>query len=113
MTANLKTSFYKTLEERLLAHAVDSDFNSLFGGAENHYLDTGETTEVNIENYKADLVNELLGATCPIECEVGDDYYYLEPKHIRFMGRARVTEIVNHRVDYRLSKDNSVGVVLK
>ena len=98
-----KESFYKTLEEKMLKMAVDSKYNDYVGGEENHYLDCGEryfgfTEESLIET----ITDEILKTKTHIWLDNG---FALEAKHIRFIGKARVHEIVDHRVKYRHAKE--------
>lgn len=98
-----KQSFYKTNEEKILKGAVDKLYNDYVGGEENHWLDYGEryfnfTEESLIE----DITNEILSEKNVLWLECG---IALEPKHVRFIGKVRVKEIVDHRVKYRHNKE--------
>ena len=98
-----KQSFYKTFEEKLLKNAVDTFYNDYVGGEENHWLDYKEryfnfTEESLIE----DITNDILKEKKYILCDNG---LFLEAKHIRFMGKQRVEEIVKHRVQFRHNKE--------
>lgn len=98
-----KTSFYKTFEEKLVKLAIDKFYNDYVGGEENHYLDTGErcfnfTEESLIET----IETELLKAEKYIWLDNG---YVLEAKHIRFIGKQRIHELVSHRVSFRHNKE--------
>lgn len=98
-----KQSFYKTTEERILKLAVDKFYNDYVGGEENHWLDTGEryfnfTEEELIET----ITNEILKEKRYVLLDNG---WALEAKHIRFIGKQRVREIVDHRVKFRHNKE--------
>lgn len=100
---NKKESFYKTFEEKLLKMAVDHYYNDYVGGEENHYLDCEEryfnfTEESLIET----ITNEILKEKYQIWLENG---WAIEAKHIRFIGKERVREIVDHRVKFRHNKE--------
>jgi len=99
-----KPSFYKSEHERLLKSAVDKLYNDYVGGEENHYLDCDEryfnfTEQSLIET----ITKEIMRAEKYVELE--DSLYVLEAKHIHFMGKKRVKEIVEHRVKYRHQKE--------
>ena len=97
-------SFYKSEHERLLKRAVDKLYNDYVGGEENHYLDYDEryfnfTEDSLIET----ITDELLKTKDYVRLE--NSVFVLEAKHIRFMGKQRVREIVEHRVKYRHEKE--------
>lgn len=98
-----KQSFYKTFEEKLLKLAVDKFYNDYVGGEENHWLDNNE----RYFNFTEDsliktIIDEILKEKNYIWLDNG---FALEAKHIRFIGKARVSEIVEHRVKFRHNKE--------
>ena len=100
---NTKPSFYKSFEERLIKSAVDYLYNEYVGGEENHWLDHGERYYNFDEKELCDLILErLLTEKHHLWLEDG---FAIESKHIRFVGKQRVSEIVNHRVEFRHNKE--------
>ena len=98
----MKESFYKTDKEILLAQVVDSMYNDEIGGRENHYMDTGEKLPITEEELIRMVVCDILKSRTILWTEHG---YGIEPKHVRFIGKKRVTEIVEHRIKYRHQKE--------
>lgn len=98
----MKESFYKTAKEATLADVVDSIYNDEIGGRENHYLDTDEMLPISEEELINRASREILSTKTILWTERG---FGIEPKHIRFMGKERVIEIVEHRIKYRHKKD--------
>ena len=100
---NTKPSFYKTMHEKMLAICVDKEYNDMIGGNENALLD-GEKyyawTEEELIEY---ITGQFMTAKRYIELE--DSWAVLEAKHIRFMGKKRVREIVEYRVKTRHEKE--------
>ena len=94
----MKESFYKTYEEKLLAKVVDRIYNDEIGGRENHYYDTDEMLPITEEELIQLATSKILKSKTILWTENG---YGIEPKHIRFIGKDRVVEIVTHRVKYR------------
>ena len=94
-----KISYYKTKEERLLKGVIDNLFNEYIGGNENAYMDGVEYHPYTEEELIDVIVNEIL--TCDTYLNIENSWEVLEPKHIRFIGKTRVKEIVEHRVNYR------------
>lgn len=98
-----KQSFYKTLEEKLVKLAIDKLYNDYVGGEENHWLDHNERyfnfTEEQLIN---DIAKEILTEKNYIWLDNG---FVLEAKHIRFIGKARINELVEHRVKFRHNKE--------
>lgn len=99
----MKESFYKNENERYIKWAVDKLYNDYVGGEENHWLDTGEryfnfTEDSLIET----ITNEILKTKNVLWLENG---LGVEAKHVRFVGKKRVAEIVEHRVKFRHSND--------
>ena len=99
-----KESFYKSFHEKLVAKIVDHHYNDEIGGRENHYLDTGEMLPITEEQLVAYIVRYITTCKTVLWTESG---YGLEAKHIRFMGKERITEIVKHRVAVRHKKDGA------
>ena len=98
-----KQSFYKTFEEKLVKLAIDTIYNDYVGGEENHYLDTGERYFNFTEESLIEIINDrLLKEKNYIWLDNG---FVLEAKHIRFIGKARINELVTHRVQYRHNKE--------
>ena len=101
-----KESFYKTFEEKLVKGAVDKIYNDYVGGEENHWLDHQERYfNFNEEELIKIIIDELLKAEKYLWLENG---LALEAKHIRFIGKQRITEIVKHRVQFRHNKEGWV-----
>lgn len=98
----MKESFYKTTEETILAGVVDRIYNDEIGGRENHYMDTNEKLPISEEELIQMAVSEILKSRTTLWTERG---YGIEPKHVRFIGKERVTEIVEHRIKYRHRKE--------
>ena len=98
----MKESFYKTTDESILAKVVDRIYNDEIGGRENHYMDTDEKLPITEEELIDMAVFEILKSTTVLWTEDG---YGIEPKHVRFIGKKRVTEIVEHRIKYRHQKE--------
>ena len=98
----MKESFYKTDKEILLAQVVDRMYNDEIGGRENHYMDTNEKLPITEEELIHMVVCDILKSRTILWTENG---YGIEPKHVRFIGKERVTEIVEHRIKYRHRKD--------
>lgn len=99
-----KESFYKTEHEKLLKLAVDKLYNDYVGGEENHYLDNDERYfNFTEESLIDDITNDLLKEKDYVRLE--NSVWVLEAKHIRFMGKKRVREIVEHRVKFRHNKE--------
>ena len=98
-----KQSFYRTFEEKLVKIAIDTMYNDYVGGEENHWLDHNERcfdfTEEQLINI---IVNRLLKEKRYIWLDNG---MVLEAKHIRFIGKARINELVDHRVKFRHNKE--------
>ena len=100
-----KESFYKSEHERLLKLAVDKLYNDYVGGEENHYLDNDERYFNFTEESLIDTItNDLLKEKDYVRLE--NSVWVLEAKHIRFMGKKRVREIVEHRVKFRHNKES-------
>ena len=95
----MSTGFYKTDEEKMLAKVIDRFYNDEIGCNENSYQDGYE--------YKAweepELIEYITAAILKEKncLRLENSWMALEAKHIRFMGAARVGEIVTHRVQYR------------
>ena len=103
MTSITKQSFYKTFEEKLLAHAVDYLYNEYVGGNENHFLDTRELLYNFDEKELTEIIlKEILETKTQIWLDNG---LFVEPKHLRFMGKKRIKEIVDHRVEVRHTRE--------
>lgn len=100
---NTKPSFYKTMEEKKLARCVDEEYNNIIGGNENARLDGSEYSEWTEEELVEHIVDIFMTTKGDLYLE--DSWEVLEAKHIRFMGKARVREIVKHRVEYRHNKE--------
>lgn len=98
----MANDFYKTTQEFILAGVVDRIYNDEIGGRENHFYDTGEMLPITEEELVNRIVNDILKTKVVLWTERG---YGLEPKHIRFMGKDRVTEIVKYRVSTRHKKE--------
>ena len=100
---NKKESFYKTFEEKLVKCAIDTIYNDYVGGEENHYLDTGERYFNFTEESLIEIINDrLLKEKKYIWLDNG---MTLESKHIRFIGKTRINELVTHIVQYRHNKE--------
>lgn len=101
----MANSFYRTNEEKMLAKVIDSFYNDEIGGNENAYLDGYEYKSWKEE----DLVNYITDAILrePKYLQLENSWMVLEAKHVRFMGAARVGEIVAHRVGYRHRTEGS------
>lgn len=98
----MKDSFYKTTQETILAGVVDRIYNDEIGGRENHYMDTDEKLPISEEELIDMAVSEILKSKTTLWTERG---YGIEPRHVRFIGKERVTEIVEHRIKYRHKKE--------
>ena len=99
----MKESFYKNTNERLLKLAIDKIYNDYVGGEENHYLDYDEryfnfTEESLIDTITHELTREKRQLFL-------DNGFVIEAKHIRFIGKERIKEIVDHRVKFRHNKE--------
>lgn len=96
-----KESFYKTEDEKLLKLVIDSEFNDEIGGRENSILDGDPVGGEPIDEQSLiDLIVErILSKREYLENEF--NYQILEAKHIRFIGKKRIIELVEHRVKYR------------
>lgn len=103
MNNTQKTSFYRTFEEKELAGVVDYFYNEFIGGSENAKMDGNEytawTEKELMETIKAMILKEKRFL------RIENSNMLLEAKHVRFMGEKRVTEIVEHRVQFRHKKD--------
>jgi len=98
-----KESFYKNDNERLVKWAVDKLYNDYVGGEENHYLDNDERYFNFTEESLIDIITqEILKTRDILWTENG---YGLEAKHVRFVGKERIREIVEHRVKFRHNKE--------
>ena len=97
-----KQSFYKTWEEKLLRGAVDKYYNDYVGGAENHYLDEDEKPSFTEKELIEIISNRITKEEKYIWLDNG---LVLEAKHIRFIGKVRINEIVDHRVKFRHNKE--------
>lgn len=97
-----KSSFYKTFQESVLAGVVDRFYNDVVGGIENHYYDTDELKPIRKEDLINQIVDDILSSKHTLLTEDGIG---IEQKHIRFMGSQRVREIVEHRVNFRYSRE--------
>lgn len=98
----MRDEFYKTFNERTIAKVVDTYYNDEIGGRENHYYDTDEMLPITEEDLIAYVVNSIMATKKVLYTEAG---YGIEAKHIRFMGKQRVTEIVTHRIQQRHQKE--------
>ena len=98
----MKNDFYKSFHEIILKGIVDRQYNDRIGGIENHYYDTDELNPIRKSDLISEITSFILRTKSTLFTENG---YGLEPKHIRFMGKARVTEIVEHRVNYRYAHE--------
>lgn len=98
----MKEKFYKTFEEKLVKGVVDCLYNDEIGGRENHYYDTNELLPITEEELINQIVETLMKSKYTLWTESG---YGLEPRHIRFIGKARIIEIVKHRVQFRHTKE--------
>lgn len=99
----IKQSFYRNDNERMIKLAVDKLYNDYVGGEENHYLDYHEryfnfTEQSLIETITKELLQEKKVVWL-------DNGFGLESKHIRFVGKERLHEIVEHRVKFRHGKE--------
>ena len=99
-----KQSFYKTFEEKMVAKISDRYYNDEIGGRENHFYDEGEMLPMTEEELVAYIVRSITACKTVLWTEGG---YGLEAKHIRFMGKKRIEEIVAHRVRYRHTKEGA------
>lgn len=100
----MKESFYKTFHEKMVAQIVDKFYNDEIGGRENHFYDTHEMLPITEEELTAEIVDMITSCKTVLWTESG---FGLEAKHIRFMGKKRIEEIVKHRVDYRHTKEGT------
>ena len=103
MNDKKKESFYRTFEEKMLKRAIDKIYNDEIGGNENACMDGHEYYAWEEGELIDWIVTAILTAEEPLELE--DSLMMLEPKHIRFIGTKRVTEIVDHRVKYRHTRE--------
>ena len=104
-TSTKKESFYKTHEEKLLARAVDYMYNWAIGGNENDMLDGNEYHAWKEDELIYSIIDDIL--SCRTYLEIENSWEVLEAKHIRFMGKERVREIVTHRVQFRHTKEGN------
>jgi len=99
----VKESFYKNENEHYIKWAVDKLYNDYVGGEENHWLDTGERCYGFTEDSLIKTItDEILKTKSVLWLENG---LGVEAKHIRFVGKKRVAEIVEHRVKHRRNKE--------
>lgn len=98
----MANDFYKTTDETILAGVVDRIYNDEIGGRENHYMDTNEKLPITEEELIHMAICDILKSKTILWTERG---YGIEPKHIRFIGKERVSEIVEHRIKYRHQKE--------
>ena len=102
-----KTSFYKTMDERILKDVVDCYYNNYVGWNENAMLDGSDyfNPNLNEEEVIKTIIDDIM--TSKNEYLLGEHNMAIETKHIHFMGRQRVEEIVEHRVKFRHQQDGS------
>ena len=95
-----------SFEEQMIRRYTTDRYHWIVGGWINEYSDNGcvEGT-LTIENLIEEISDDLLKAKRNIRLECG---LMLEPKHIRFIGKERVIEIVRKRVE-RLYKEEDGG----
>ena len=99
----MKESFYKNDNERYIKWAVDKLYNDYVGGEENHWLDTGERCYGFTEDSLIKTItDEIIKTKSVIWLDNG---LGVEAKHIRFVGKKRLAEIVEHRVKHRHNKE--------
>lgn len=96
-----------TLQEKMLRHIIIGMRNEIIGGFSNTYCDYGEeqaeeywplkdrTKENVVDNILSQILN---GKGRYISSPV--DMTALEKKHIKFMGKAFVKELIEDRVEY-------------
>lgn len=100
----MANSFYKTTHEKIVSMVVDRFYNDEIGGRENHYLDTHEMMPITEEDLVELITKEITSCKTTLWTESG---WGLEAKHIRFIGKERIKEIVAHRVAYRHNKEGN------
>jgi len=92
--------FYKTFDERVLANIISGKYFEMVRDDENACEDENEyngfTKPEEIASYILDQIMKCNGGD--VRAEFNDELWALEPKHLRFMGKKRIEEIVNHRV---------------
>lgn len=97
-------SFYKNTREQMLALAVDKLYNDEIGGNENSMMDGNEYYAWKEDELVDSIYHEVMSKPY---LELGDSWDLLEAKHIHFIGKKRVREIVDHRIKYRHAKEGS------
>lgn len=96
---NTKEKFYKTPHEVMLKKVVDFYYNNYIGGSENAKLDGDEYHAWTEPELIEKITEDILQETDSLQME--DTLMRMEAKHVRFMGKKRVHEIVEHRVQFR------------
>lgn len=104
----MKESFYKTLDEKILARIISGYYAEIVVEDENAFADEGKD-KCNYFTKPEEIVPYVLGRILKncnrnIWAEHNDELWALEAKHLRFMGKKRIEEIVNHRVAFMFEK---------
>ena len=96
-----------TFEEKMLRHIICGMRDVIIGGFENTYADCGEEQAEECwplkDRTKENVVNDILsqifdGKESYVVSPI--DFNGLEKKHIKFMGKAFVKELIEDRVEY-------------
>ena len=85
--------------EMQLLRAIQKIYNDQIGWNENAYYDGSDYTAWKEENLIKYIVNEVLTEENYLELE--DSWEVLEAKHIRFMGKEKVQELIDAYVKCR------------
>ena len=93
----------KDFREVLVGRYAKDQYNDIIGGLENQFADEGKIDEVvTVDSLAEGIIDELMRSKRHIRLECG---ICLEPKHIRFLGKEKVSQIVRDRVNKLYQKD--------
>jgi len=103
----MKESFYKTFDEKILAKIVSGLYNEVVGGDECTFLDKGEDKcnyFTRPEEIAPLILSQIMSEEGVLSEEYNGEIWTIEAKHLRFMGKKRIEEIVNHRTAWMFKK---------
>ncbi len=93
----------RDFREVLVSKFARDQYNNIIGGLENQFADEGKIDEqITVESLADSIIADLMTSKRNIRLECG---ICLEPKHIRFLGKEKVSQIVRDRVNKLYQKD--------
>ena len=100
--------FYETPDEQILANVISGLYNELVGKDENDFLDKGKDAckyFTKSDDISSLVLKEIMKAYDGYICsQYHNRCWILETSQLHSIGKQRIEEIVNHRVDFMFKK---------